>query len=225
MHKIHDKTFRDIFSEKEHAIGLIQSALPAKMISHINMNTLIPESGTFINKSMKDLQSDLLFSVLTKKGRDLKVYILFEHKSKSDPEIHKQLSSYLERIYGKMKLLRPVIPIVFYHGKDGWKVPESFIDTMNLDPEELEMFGPYIPDFRYVLFDLNKLNLDTMILSLTLHAVLATFKNIWTMMIKNCIYIINTALRCGVVLASDRRSRRCTDSGMDVRVCAQQLHI
>jgi predicted transposase/invertase (TIGR01784 family) len=114
MHKIHDKTFRDIFSEKEHAIGLIQSALPLNMIRHINMNSLISESGTFINKSMKDLQSDLLFSVQTKKGRNLKVYILFEHKSASDPQIHQQLSSYLERIYGKMKVFRPVIPIVFY---------------------------------------------------------------------------------------------------------------
>jgi predicted transposase/invertase (TIGR01784 family) len=181
MNKIHDKTFRDIFSEKEHAIGLIQSALTAKMISHINMHSLVQESETFISKSMKDLQSDLLFSVQTKKGRDLKVYILFEHKSASDPEIHKQLSSYLDSIYRKMKLIRPVIPIVFYHGKDGWKVPESLIDTMNLDPDELELFGPYIPDFRYILFDLNKINPETLILSLTLHAVLATFKNIWTM--------------------------------------------
>jgi hypothetical protein len=59
-------------------------------------------------------------------------------------------------------------------------------------------------------------------LSLTLHAVLSTIKNIWTMVIINSFYIINSGLRFGGVLASDRRSRRFTDSDMEVRVCEQQ---
>ncbi len=123
----------------------------------------------------------MLFSAHTQKGKDIKIYILFEHKSASDPEIHRQLSAYLERIYGGMQFLRPVIPVVFYHGKEGWKVPESFLDSMNLDPDEAELFGPYIPDYRYILLDLNKTDPETLILSLTLQAVFVTFKNIWTL--------------------------------------------
>jgi len=174
----HDKTFRDIFSDVHHARDLISTALPKKIIKYLKLETLETENGNFIDESLKDVQSDLMFSLKTKSNKPIKIYLLFEHKSYIDKKIHRQILSYLARIYSGMDVLTPVIPIVFYHGKDKWTVYEDFDKMFDLSKKEMRLFSRYLPNFSYQLFDLNQTNIDNIIFSLTLRAILYTFKNI-----------------------------------------------
>ncbi len=45
----------------------------------------------------------------------------------------------------------------------------------------MRLLGRYLPNFSYQLFDLNQTNIDSIIFSLTLRAILYTFKNIWNL--------------------------------------------
>lgn len=47
--------------------------------------------------------------------------------------------------------LTPILPIIFYHGTQEWKVPLGFQDIF-LDLPSL--LTPYVPNFRYFLYDL-----------------------------------------------------------------------
>ncbi len=49
--------------------------------------------------------------------------------------------------------LTPILPILFYHGTQEWKVPLNFHEIF-LDLPSL--LAPYVPDFRYFLYDLTK---------------------------------------------------------------------
>jgi predicted transposase/invertase (TIGR01784 family) len=42
-----------------------------------------------------------------------------------------------------------IIPLVFYHGKDPWNVPRSFVDQFDVSDEIKE----YLLNYRYILFD------------------------------------------------------------------------
>ncbi len=48
----------------------------------------------------------------------------------------------------------PIIPIVFYHGKERFKLPRQFGDYFTV-PDDLK---DYMVDFRYALFDASTLN-------------------------------------------------------------------
>jgi predicted transposase/invertase (TIGR01784 family) len=175
----HDKIFKEIFSDKKRAVELIKSTLPEKIDKILDYNNIIQENTEFIDEEMKEFHSDLLFSIKTIKNIDIKIYLLFEHKSFVDKNINLQILSYLTRIYLKMKNITPVIPIIFYHGKKKWNIPLNFIDSFKLSETNKSLFSKYIPDFTSELIDLEKTDIEKIISSLTFKVILYTFKNIW----------------------------------------------
>ena len=52
-------------------------------------------------------------------------------------------------------ILTPILPIVFYHGSQEWKVP---LDFHQLFLELPSVLAPYVPSYRYFLYDLTKVN-------------------------------------------------------------------
>jgi len=88
---------------------------------------------------------------------DIRIVLLFEHKSKPVDFPHLQLLKYLLKIWAvdikqKKKSLTPVIPIIFYHGKGKWK-SKTFEEYFKGIDENIERF---LPAFDYVLTDLSK---------------------------------------------------------------------
>ena len=105
--------------------------------------------------------ADLVFACRTKKkGKRVLISFLLEHKSYVEAVPHVQLLQYLVNAYKRQleqdkrrKKLTPVIPLVFYHGKQQWQVAR-FQDSFHLPNAE---FGRYIPHFHYDLLDLSRL--------------------------------------------------------------------
>jgi hypothetical protein len=56
-----------------------------------------------------------------------------------------------EKDYNNNTPPRIIIPVVFYHGGDEWKIPRSFADQFDVE-DELKRF---LLDYRYILFDTN----------------------------------------------------------------------
>ena len=89
------------------------------------------------------------------------ISFILEHKSYVQPVPHVQLLQYLVNAYKRQleqnkrrKKLTPIIPLVFYHGKQQWEVAPFLQDSFHLPNAE---FGRYIPHFYYDLMDLSRL--------------------------------------------------------------------
>jgi len=69
--------------------------------------------------------ADLLYHVNLHKQGDAYLYILLEHKSYPDPQTPFQLLRYLVRIWERDSRegedLRPIVPVVVYHGQERWR--------------------------------------------------------------------------------------------------------
>ncbi|WGL94095.1 Rpn family recombination-promoting nuclease/putative transposase [Arsenophonus nasoniae] len=117
----HDAVFRQFLQEKETAKEFFEIWLPEEIKSICNLETIRVESGSFIDEEMKNYQSDILYSVNTKRGKGY-LYLLIEHQSTPDKLIAWRLMRYsmaamqkhLEAGHKKLPL---VYPILFYAGE------------------------------------------------------------------------------------------------------------
>ena len=81
-----------------------------------------------------------------KKARDFLAWHLFFFI-----QVLKYMVFEWEKDYNNNKQPRVIIPVVFYHGADHWKIPRSFAEQFDVDDE----VKPFLLDYRYVLFDTN----------------------------------------------------------------------
>ena len=116
---IHDRFFKDAFSDLKRAKKLVEFILSKKEFQSYDISQLRIEKNTF-----KDgLQADLILSIPFKddSSKILRLVIIVEHKSQYDKGLFNQLLKYQILIQewflkqtGRAQL---VIPVLFYHGK------------------------------------------------------------------------------------------------------------
>jgi len=154
----HDHFFRHTFLQRDHAQEFLASYLPKDLLIHLKLDELALESASYIDERLSEHLSDVLYEIPLAQASSetvpVSVYMLFEHKSGPEQQVLLQLLRYMyerwmaDNIDGKQ--IRPIIPIVFYHGQKNWTVPTQFIDQFKgVD----KIFHAFIPDFQYILFD------------------------------------------------------------------------
>jgi predicted transposase/invertase (TIGR01784 family) len=154
---VHDLFFKQSFSEPGVAADFVRHHLPAAVAATLDVNSIQLLSGSFVEERLKGRQSDLLFQAGLCDGGMARLYLLFEHKSRRDPMALLQLLSYCLRIWERDLRddpripLRPIIPILIYHGQRPWNVPTDFGGLFS-GPEALRA---YWPAFHYQLLDLH----------------------------------------------------------------------
>jgi len=110
------------------------------------------------------------------------IYLLFEHKSYSEPLIALHLLRYMIKIWeqgvkqGKARPFSPIIPIVVYHGKSKWNAGPDFYELFDL-PDGLQA---YMPNFRYLLCDLSHCSDEEIKGTVTLKAAFLLLKHIFS---------------------------------------------
>jgi predicted transposase/invertase (TIGR01784 family) len=159
IHNPHDRFFRESFGRPEIARNYLQEYLPPDLLSLLELDQLTLEDGSFIDESLREHQSDLLYRVqLQDDGRDLYLYFLFEHKSFPDSMVALQLLRYMVRFWEerlkKKQPLVPIIPLVVYHGEKSWTIPTDFFSLLDA-PESIRA---YSPDFHYQLNDFSHIS-------------------------------------------------------------------
>jgi hypothetical protein len=173
----HAMFFEKVFSRTDVASDLIQHYLPPKTVEKLDLSTIQPLNKSFISKALKVIESDLLFSVLTKTGDPIFIYLLLEHKSFVDRWVMLQLLTYIVKIcedqhaHNKQKrveirqknmeqgkpenegieteYLNPVIPVVIYHGKAQWNVKNDISELFNKG----WTYRKYLPNYKFELIN------------------------------------------------------------------------
>ena len=151
----HDHFLKAILEDEEVAFHFFQTFLPEVVQSVLAMKTIRSAATSFITPELKGQFSDTVFEVdIRESKKKAFVSLLLEHKSKADRYTAIQVLSYLGLAYYKQSKsqqgIRPIIPFVFYHGKDRWhfKPVEALIADL---PDVLR---PYIPSYETIFVDL-----------------------------------------------------------------------
>ncbi|WP_459874031.1 Rpn family recombination-promoting nuclease/putative transposase, partial [Endothiovibrio diazotrophicus] len=80
----HDDFFRESFGRKEIAEDFLRQQLPTELLAEMDLSTLRIGKDSYVSKELRKSYSDLVYSVRLRDG-ELRVYLLFEHKSTPDP--------------------------------------------------------------------------------------------------------------------------------------------
>ena len=161
----HNNLFTFTLSHIPAARSLIETRFPAAVVEQLDLDSIVIESGSFIDPSLAEKFSDVLLSVKLKRSptgshQRVLTYFLFEHKSEPDPLTVLQLLSYVIRIWEREvregrdgrdgKMLSPILPLVIYHGDRPWNVATS-IDELIACPDSMR---DYLVKFTCPVFDL-----------------------------------------------------------------------
>jgi predicted transposase/invertase (TIGR01784 family) len=145
---IHDNFFKSLFSVKENLADLLHGSLPHVILQCLKFESLHYDPTEYVDHELapyfKDISCNMLYG-----DTNIKISLLYEHKSYPDKNIHLQLLRYILNVWenqaANKQKLTPVITMVFYHGKRTW-TDSGFVQV----PEELKRF---VPLFDYALFD------------------------------------------------------------------------
>jgi predicted transposase YdaD len=156
----HDHFFRDSFGQRELVADFCQHYLPAEVAAMLDADPVAWElrAESFIDETLGGHFSDLLYLTRLFDGMEAYVYLLFEHKSAPEPTIALQLLRYKVGIWERDrrerpgKPLRPILPVVVYHGRRRWRVPLNFAGLM----EAPEAWRGFCLDFQYLLIDISR---------------------------------------------------------------------
>jgi predicted transposase YdaD len=156
----HNALFLKTFGELEHARSYLATLLPAAVLAHLDLSTLKTSAEHFVDEKLRELESDLLFTVEFA-GRECLVYLLLEHQSTVDPLMPFRLLRYMVRIWDQWLRDNPkatglpvIIPLVLCHAPSGWTAVRGFAELLNAPDELLMELRPLLPNFRPLIDDL-----------------------------------------------------------------------
>jgi len=151
----HDKFFKETFSNKDTATDFFKQTIPFDLSSKIDFASLDFDSNSYIDDELKEYFSDIVYNCIYKTNISIKIILLFEHKSYTPDYPHLQLLKYLLKIWEtnlkQDKKIIPVIPVIFYHGKERWQIKPFSNYFTGID----ETLKYYIPEINYLLTDLS----------------------------------------------------------------------
>lgn len=157
INNIYDKLFKKTFRNSKNVRDFLKRALPREIKKRLDFSSIKVEPTNYVSNEFKEGYSDITVKakIKGKNGESVltDIYFVLEHKTESSVKVFIQILKYMCFVWelddNAGKALRPIIPVVFYHGKEDWNVPDSFVGQFDLD-DEIKQF---MLDFTYVLFD------------------------------------------------------------------------
>lgn len=153
----HDALFKAVFSDPAHAAAQLASMLPRKLARAVDWSTLTLLSGSYVDEALRARHSDLLFSVRVN-GKEVLLYLLFEHQSTTDPWMAFRFYVYMGRIWERWRAQHPdaetlplIAPLVVSHAVGGWTAKTAFEELVSAPSDAWRAF---VPRFSYAVDDL-----------------------------------------------------------------------
>ncbi len=145
----HDKLFKGAMGDLRVAREFFEHYLPHSVRDVVDLNSLALESGTYVDKSLNLLNSDMLYQVNIA-GKPGYLYLLCEHQSSVDRLMPFRLWQYIVAIWAahlkktQSETLPLVLPMVFYHGHGPYTGPRD-IQSLIEGPADLiaRLFDPF----------------------------------------------------------------------------------
>jgi len=129
-----------------------KSALPEHVIQLLDLATLARVPDSYVSGELEKTMSDVVYTCRRVDGKgSVAVSLLLEHKSSPDKYTPVQVGSYLfsgyqQQIKQGQKQLTPIVPVLFYYGRQKWEY--RTLDKL-FDELGEELLG-FIPKFDYV---------------------------------------------------------------------------
>ena len=164
INNVHDKSYKDLYSNKEVFINLIQGMLKATWAKDLKEEDLILVDKEYILSDYQQNEADIVYRASIN-GSEVIFYTLLEFQSTVDYRMPLRLLFYINEILrehiknsdkkdnkNKKGFTVPaVIPIVLYNATRKWNVPRYFKDIIKNN----ELFDENVVNFKYELFDIN----------------------------------------------------------------------
>lgn len=151
-----DRSARWLFQDKQYVRGLVE-IVASELVAFLDFDQLILLNRSFISDTLREQESDLVFSVPFRRGSEadeLLIYILLEHQSTVDPLMGFRVLFYMTQLWDAQRRdweadevprderrLRPILPMVLYTGERRWSTPLTLTDIMDI-PDILSRFVP-----------------------------------------------------------------------------------
>ena len=147
---------RLLFKKKLAGRFFSEAILPAKVLGLIDLEHLDIRNRSYVDEQLRDRHSDIVYR--TKMGNaDAFLYLLFEHQSAPDRFFVFRLLCYMVNLWReyidknpKSQTLPVILPMLPYHGKSSWNVPEQLWKLVDCG----DAFREYVPDFSFELYNL-----------------------------------------------------------------------
>ncbi len=148
------KFFKEAFSRLDVLTDFIRAFLPPELADQINLGKLTRRQDSFVDEELGEHFVDMLYE--SEFGtQPVTIALLLEHKSYPEEYPHFQLNRYLLSYWTSelkaQKTLKPVMPIVIYHGRRNWKLRPMTAYFPHLD----NALFRFIPAFDYIFINLN----------------------------------------------------------------------
>lgn len=157
----HDHLFKETFKDPRRATEELRHVLPSELVQTIDFTTLAVESGSYVDETLREHHTDLLFSAAIA-GTKIRIYVLFEHQSSVDPWLPLRLLNYMLRIWEDVRKKQPeartlpaIVPVVLHHSDSGWRAATRFEALLELPPAAPAALLDHVPKFRFALDDLS----------------------------------------------------------------------
>ncbi|EDQ8707982.1 Rpn family recombination-promoting nuclease/putative transposase [Salmonella enterica] len=117
----HDGLFKLFLREPDTARDFLAVHLPADIRAQVRLDTLKLEPGSFVDQKLRELHSDVLYSVEAAEGHAGYIYCLVEHQSTADRMMAWRMMRYSMAVMdAHLKkgndTLPVVVPLLFYQG-------------------------------------------------------------------------------------------------------------
>ncbi|ECY4644373.1 Rpn family recombination-promoting nuclease/putative transposase [Salmonella enterica] len=117
----HDGLFKLFLREPTTARDFLAAHLPQDIRARVRLDTLKLEPGSFVDQKLRELHSDVLYSVETAEGDAGYIYCLVEHQSTADRMMAWRMMRYSMAVMDSHlkkgnETLPVVVPLLFYQG-------------------------------------------------------------------------------------------------------------
>lgn len=174
----HDKFFKETFARPEVAREFLLHRLPVELLETLDLDTLQLQKDSFVDPTLQEHFTDLLYQVSFINQMTGYIYLLFEHKSYPDKWTAFQFLRYLVHIWEQWHREHPdedlplILPILIYQGRVKWPFADNFAALFS-GPDS---FRRYWPDFTFELTDLSEYDESQLKGELLLRVVLFTMR-------------------------------------------------
>ena len=164
LHLAHDTLFKFCFSDAVRAAEEFRAILPPNLVRKIDWAALERIDGSFVDETLTQLHSDLLFSTKINGSPGL-IYLLFEHQSHAEPLMPYRMLRYVDRaLWSHVSANRnalplpAVIPILLHHSESGWTNATSMHQLFDESLVADEAIARLLPQLHLVVDDLSHLS-------------------------------------------------------------------
>jgi predicted transposase YdaD len=158
MSKVHDSSYKFLFSNPEFVRDLVMGFIPDDWLHSLDYETLEKVPGSYITDDFKQREDDIVWRVKVG-GEWVYLYLLIEFQSSVDKYMALRMMVYVGLLYQDLVKrgevlddgrLPPILPIVLYNGSHRWT---AATDIADLIPAVPGLVSEFKPSLKYLLID------------------------------------------------------------------------